>query len=126
MDASGVVGLVGVVVGLLGLTLALLAYADTRRLRARLVRLAADPAVVAGVDPKAVRNVALVRYDAFADQGGQMSYSVALLDAAGDGVVLTAINGRSETRAYAKGVTGGSGTTDLTPEERQALAAALS
>ncbi len=119
-------GLVGVVVGLLGLTLALLAYADTRRLRARLVRLAADPAVVAGVDPKAVRNVALVRYDAFADQGGQMSYSVALLDAAGDGVVLTAINGRSETRAYAKGVTGGSGTADLTPEERQALAAALS
>jgi Protein of unknown function (DUF4446) len=48
-----------------------------------------------------VRTVGFTRYDAFDDVGGHLSYSAAFLDEAGDGVVLSAINGRSETRAYA-------------------------
>ena len=55
----------------------------------------------------ALRHVAVVRYDAFGDMGGRMSFSAALLDDAGDGLVLTSINGRTETRTYAKGVKGG-------------------
>lgn len=84
--------------------------ADARRLRAE-------------VDA-ALSRVAVVRYDAFGDMGGRLSFSAALLDGQGDGLVLTSIHGRGESRTYAKGVTGGESETTLTPEERQAVAAA--
>jgi hypothetical protein len=73
----------------------------------------------------AIRHVAVVRYDAFAEMGGRMSFSAALLDDAGDGLVFTAINGRSETRSYAKGVKTGSSDSPLSPEEQQAIGFAL-
>src|SRR5436305_5400931 len=69
----------------------------------------------------ALRHVAVVRYDAFGDMGGRLSFSAALLDDAGDGIVLTSINGRSETRTYAKGVKGGDSDHSLSPEEQQAI-----
>jgi hypothetical protein len=69
----------------------------------------------------ALRHVAVVRYDAFGDMGGRMSFSAALLDDSGDGLVLTSINGRSETRTYAKGVKSGSSDHSLSPEEEQAI-----
>jgi hypothetical protein len=69
----------------------------------------------------ALRHVAVVRYDAFPDMGGRLSFTVALLDDAGDGLVLTSINGRTETRTYAKGVKGGRSEHSLSPEETQAI-----
>jgi uncharacterized coiled-coil protein SlyX len=89
---------------------------------------AAAPADVATAvsDPNgALRNTALVRYDAFADLSGRMSFSLALLDEDGNGVTLSAIAGRSDTRVYAKGVTAGKGEHELSPEEQQAVTAAL-
>lgn len=71
-----------------------------------------------------LRHVAVVRYDAFGDMGGRLSFSAAVLDDAGDGLVLTAIHGRSETRSYAKGMTGGTSENALSPEEQQAVKAA--
>jgi len=73
----------------------------------------------------AIRHVAVVRYDAFQDMGGRMSFSAALLDDAGDGLVLTAINGRTETRAYAKGIKAGRSEQSLSPEEEQVIAFAI-
>lgn len=75
---------------------------------------------------RSLRNVALVRYDAFEDISGRLSFSLALLDDDGDGVALTAITGRSDTRIYAKGISQGAGEHALSPEEEQAVAAALS
>lgn len=72
----------------------------------------------------ALRHLAVVRYDAFGDVGGQQSWSVALLDNAGDGLVLTAIHGRSEARSYAKSVAGWHSAQPLSPEEEQAIARA--
>lgn len=69
----------------------------------------------------ALRHLAVVRYDAFPDMGGHLSWSAALLDDQGDGVVLTSVNGRSEARTYAKNVTGWAGQ-QLSPEESQAIA----
>jgi hypothetical protein len=69
----------------------------------------------------ALRHVAVVRYDAFPDMGGRLSFSAALLDDDGDGLVLTSINGRSETRTYAKGVKGWRSDHQLSPEETQAI-----
>lgn len=76
------------------------------------------------VDPRAVRDLAIVRYDALEEMSGQLSFSIALLNALGDGVVITSINGRSETRTYAKVVVGGHGTQELSPEEEQAVRSA--
>jgi hypothetical protein len=74
---------------------------------------------------RSLRNVALVRYDAFDDMAGRMSFSLALLDDHGDGVTLSAIAARTDTRVYAKGIAAGAGQSDLTPEEIQAVGAAL-
>ena len=79
----------------------------------------------ADVESGALRNVALVRYDAFGQMSGRMSFSLALLDEHGDGVTISAITGRSDTRVYAKPVSGGTGEQELSPEERQAVSAAL-
>lgn len=73
----------------------------------------------------AIRHVAVVRYDAFGDMGGRLSFSAALLDDSGDGLVLSSINGRSETRTYAKGVKRGTSEAPLSPEEEQVVGWAL-
>ena len=72
----------------------------------------------------ALRHLAVVRYDAFGDMGGALSWSVALLDDAGNGVVLTSIHGRSDARSYAKSVTAWQCEAQLSPEEEEAIAAA--
>lgn len=70
----------------------------------------------------ALRHLSVVRYDAFGDVGGHLSWSVALLDDAGDGVVLTSIHGRSEARTYAKTISTWSSEAQLSPEEEEAVA----
>ena len=72
-----------------------------------------------------VRHVALLRYDAFEDVGGRLSFSCALLDDHGNGVVITSINGRQETRVYAKSVTRGASSYNLSTEETEAIRQAL-
>ena len=70
----------------------------------------------------ALRHLAVVRYDAFGDVGGHLSWSLALLDDSGHGVVLTSIHGRSEARTYAKNITGWTCEQQLSPEEDEAIA----
>jgi hypothetical protein len=72
-----------------------------------------------------VRRVGLLRYDAFEDVGGRLSFSCALLDEHGNGVVLTSINGRQETRVYAKPVTAGTSSYNLSSEEGEAIRQAM-
>jgi hypothetical protein len=70
----------------------------------------------------ALRHLAVVRYDAFGDMGGHLSWSLALLDDAGDGVVLTSIHGRSDARTYAKSISSWTCEQQLSPEEDEAIA----
>ena len=69
----------------------------------------------------ALRHVSVVRYDAFGDMGGRFSFSAALLDDQGDGLVITSIHARSETRTYLKGLHAGTSDIVLSPEEDQAV-----
>ncbi len=69
----------------------------------------------------ALRHLAVVRYDAFGDMGGHLSWSLALLDDAGNGVVLTSIHGRSDARTYAKNVSEWVCDQQLSPEEEEAI-----
>ena len=73
----------------------------------------------------AISRVHTVRYDAFDDMGGHLSFSTAFLDEHGDGMVITAINGRTDTRVYAKAVRAGRSGHHLSEEEERAIAKAL-
>lgn len=142
-----VLAIAGAVCGLLALTLAL-ALAATRRRRPEASPLRGDEAVgvllgrierleqaaktLNGRDQRqqlqieaGVRRVGLVRYDAFDDVGGRLSFSCAMLDEHGTGVVLTSINGRQDTRVYAKPVAAGTSTYNLSSEEDEAIAQAM-
>ncbi|MAT62146.1 MAG: hypothetical protein CMH41_10955 [Micrococcales bacterium] len=72
---------------------------------------------------RGLSRVAVVRYDAFEDLGGRLSFSAAVLDDDGRGLVLTTIHGRSETRSYVKEVPAPADGSqhDLSPEEKQAI-----
>ena len=72
----------------------------------------------------AIRHLGIVRYDAFGDVGGRLSWSLALLDDGGNGVVMTAIHGRSEARSYAKSIAGWSCDQPMSPEEQKAVGSA--
>jgi hypothetical protein len=72
----------------------------------------------------ALQQPVIVRYDAFGDMGGRMSWSMALVDESGTGVVLTSIHGRSDARSYAKSLQRWSCEQPLSPEEEKAMALA--
>ena len=72
-----------------------------------------------------VRHIALLRFDAFEDVGGRLSFSCAMLDEHGTGVVITSINGRQETRVYAKPVTERASSYNLSTEEAEAIRQAM-
>jgi hypothetical protein len=73
----------------------------------------------------AVSNVGLVRYDAYEDRGGQQSASLALLDSARSGLVVSAIQGRDYARIYVKELDRGNCSITLSPEEEEAIRRAM-
>jgi hypothetical protein len=73
----------------------------------------------------ALSNVALIRYDAYGDRGGQQSATVAILDSSRSGVVLSAIQGRESARIYLKELDRGNCAITLSPEEEEAVRRAM-
>src|SRR3954449_5669311 len=149
-----IVALAGVVVGAIGLGLAWWASIKVRRLReAQRVLLGggrkdlvdfsvslqgriddlhrAVDEVAAGLArgdrriDATVMNTSIVRYDAYEDTGGHQSASLALLDAARTGVVVTAIQGRDYARIYMKELDRGRASVALSPEEQEAVDRAM-
>ncbi len=72
-----------------------------------------------------LQNVGIVRYNPFAQMGGDLSFSLALLDKNGDGIVLTGLFSRNSSSVYAKPITDGSSTYPLSQEEIQAIQKAM-
>jgi Protein of unknown function (DUF4446) len=95
------------------------------RLKATMEHLAGEDQRLAATIGGAVQRIGLVRYDAFEDMGGRLSFSAALLNASGDGMVITSINGRADTRCYAKLVTGATSAHNLSDEEAEAIRLAM-
>jgi hypothetical protein len=113
---------VAVLAGVIGISVGVAAYRRASRVVRECNELIQGAVGSRGtVDPRALRDVAIVRYDALQEMSGQLSFSLALLNAVGDGVVLSSINGRAETRTYAKPVRAGKGVQELSPEEAQAV-----
>jgi hypothetical protein len=74
----------------------------------------------------ALSRAALIRYDAFESTGGQQSASVAILDSARSGIVISAIQERDYARVYVKQLDRGRTPIALSPEEQQAVERAMS
>ena len=73
----------------------------------------------------AISHRAIVRYDAYNEMSGRQSTSIALLDDGRSGIILSSIHHRDQARLYAKQVVSGVGAVPLSPEEEEALRAAL-
>jgi hypothetical protein len=69
--------------------------------------------------------VAIVRYNPFEETGGNQSFALAVVDARGDGFVVSSLHARASTRVYAKGVSAGKAESALSDEEAEALRQAL-
>jgi hypothetical protein len=70
---------------------------------------------------RSLQRLGLVRFDAFEGLGGEQSFAVALLDDEGTGVVLSSLQGRGESRLYAKPVEKWDSTYTLSVEEKEAI-----
>lgn len=74
---------------------------------------------------KSIGSAGIVRFNAFADSGGQLSFAIALLDREKNGVVISSIYGREEQRIYAKPIKKGSSDYMLSEEEQAAMEQAM-
>ena len=83
--------------------------------------LAARTGILEAAQRKAFQRVGIVRYNPFEETGGNQSFALALLDAAGDGWVLSSLHARSGTRVYAKSIKAGRSDAGLSAEETAAI-----
>lgn len=74
---------------------------------------------------RSLQRVGLVRFNPFEDTGGNQSFALALLDANGDGLVVSSLHSRGGTRVYAKAVVAGKSEAALSDEETRAVREAL-
>ena len=120
------VAVAGLVAGVAGLSIAVMAHNRANQVVQECSDLLRRQLQVASgvADNQALRDLAIVHYDALKEMSGHRSFSLAILNANGDGVVISSINGRTETRTYAKPVRNGHPVDMLSPEENQALRAA--
>ena len=128
-DAPTVISAVAGVLSVIALLVALVTYrrvgrrrADDADLPTDVLGLRQEVAALRAEAGDGLRHLAVVRYDAFGDMGGHLSWTLALLDDTGDGVVLSSIHARSEARTYAKNVARWASDQQLSLEEAEAIA----
>ena len=68
-----------------------------------------------------IQKVGVVRFNPFADTGGNMSFAIALLDGRKNGIVISSLHGREGTRIYGKFIEKGESQYRLTDEEKEAI-----
>ncbi len=77
------------------------------------------------IEEKHLQKIGLIRFKAFQNSGGDQSFALALLDASGDGIVMSSIFGRDEARVYCKPVQHGVSSYPTSAEEKEAIEKAL-
>ncbi|GAC1412874.1 MAG: hypothetical protein NVSMB66_3310 [Candidatus Doudnabacteria bacterium] len=73
------------------------------------------------IQKNSIQKIGMIRYNPFADNGGNLSFSIAILDANNNGVVITSMHGREQNRIYAKPIIQGKSEFPLTTEEEKAI-----
>ena len=82
-------------------------------------------AVIEQRSRRSIQHIGLVRFNPFDDTGSDQSFAIALLDDERDGIVLSSLHGRANTRLFAKPVADGTSQHNLSDEETQAIRIAL-
>jgi hypothetical protein len=122
----------GIVVGLVGLLVAVWAVLRLRRVSRRLAALESASPMALPVDTtrvnqlatqleSAIQHVGVVRYNPFEDTGSNQSFVLAMLDARGDGFVLSSLHSRQATRMFLKPVSAGKADSAVSDEEAEAI-----
>jgi hypothetical protein len=91
----------------------------------RMRELEAMHAAIEGRTRRSLQHIGLVRFNPFEDTGSDQSFAIALLDDQRDGIVLSSLHGRANTRLFAKPVSAGSSSHNLSEEETQAIRIAV-
>jgi hypothetical protein len=126
------VAVAGVVVALLALAAAVWAVLRLRRVTRRLADLERASPMAVPIDVErvnrlasdlegAIQRVGVVRYNPFEDTGSNQSFVLAMLDARGDGFVLSSLHSRQSTRMFLKPVSGGKPDSAVSDEEAEAI-----
>ncbi|TMB63134.1 MAG: DUF4446 family protein [Chloroflexi bacterium] len=74
---------------------------------------------------RSIQKVGVIRYNPFNDTGGDQSFAIALLDSQGNGIVVSSLHSRTDTRVFAKPVQSGRSRYPLSDEEQDAINKAL-
>ncbi len=90
-------------------------------LRAEISALREEHDATRAIAHRSIHHVHVVRYNPFKDLGGDQSFALALLNAHGDGVIVSSLHTRDGTRIYAKPLTNHTSPYTLSDEEREAL-----
>ncbi|HYG59221.1 MAG TPA: DUF4446 family protein [Symbiobacteriaceae bacterium] len=98
--------------------------AEIESLQSDLIRLTRQLDAMETASRLHVQKTAIIRFNAFPDTGSDLSFAIALLDADDNGMVVSSLYGRSESRIYAKPILAGQSTYQLSNEEKEALAKA--
>jgi hypothetical protein len=98
---------------------------DVQRLEAQVHEVVAAQDRLQQDMEKSVGPIGVLRYNAFPDAGSDLSYSIAFLNREADGVVVSSIFGREESRTYAKPIIAGASTYKLSEEEQEAIEKAV-
>lgn len=72
-----------------------------------------------------VQKIGLVKYDAFSEMGGKLSYAIALLDDHNDGIIINSVHSTGGCYSYTKSIKNGTGDIDFSAEEKQAVDMAI-
>lgn len=126
------VAVAGIVVGLIGLFVAVWAVLRLRRVSRRLAALEGVRPVSVPIDAErvnrlagqlegAIQRVGVVRYNPFEDTGSNQSFVLAMLDARGDGFVMSSLHSRQMTRMFLKPVSRGKADSAVSDEEAEAI-----
>jgi hypothetical protein len=81
--------------------------------------------VIEGRTRRSLQHIGLVRFNPFDDTGSDQSFAIAMLDDRRDGIVISSLHGRSNTRVFAKPVADGSSPHNLSDEEAEAIRIAV-
>ena len=74
---------------------------------------------------QSIQRIGVVRFNPFPDTGGDQSFAIALLDKIGNGLVISSLHSRADTRVFAKQIANGRSRYPLSDEEQDAIKAAL-
>ena len=99
--------------------------ARVEEVRSRLGEIDAVQATLEHRTTTSIQHLGLVRFNPFEDTGSDQSFALALLDDQRNGVVISSLHGRTNTRLFAKPVEGGASNHTLSDEEAQAIRVAL-